>query len=311
MDKDAAAHMADNQLLARASASGKTILFGEHAVVYGYPGIAIPLPSLRLGVAIVPSERFRVVSRQVELDIALEELPENDPLRILINLLTDRFGPPPGPIELRISSKLPVAAGLGSGAALSVALVRAYAQMIGIAVSAVEISEIAFEIEKIYHGNPSGIDNSVIAFEKPIYYIKNETIEPIETAAELPILIADSGRKSATIDVVTDVRKRFPANRPILKAIGQLTTEAVPALKSGSLASTGALMNENQRLLRELTVSNPELDRIAELALQSGALGAKLTGAGRGGNMLILAADTSEKNRLREILTKMGVTVHS
>ena len=303
--------MADSGILAYASAPAKTILFGEHAVVYGHPGIAIPLPSLRLDVTITFSARSRIVSRQVGLNAEVDSIPESDPVGKLTRLLAERFGMPPVPIAIRINSRLPVAAGLGSGAALSIAIIRAYAQMMRIAITDSEVSEIAFEIEKVYHGDPSGIDNSVIAHEKPIYYIKNKTIEPIETPVELPILVVDSGLKSATIDVVADVRRRFPGNRPILEAIGKLTSEAVRALKAGDLPALGTFMNENQRLLHKLTVSCGEIDRIARLALESGALGAKLTGAGRGGNMIILAADHAQKKRLEQILAASGVTVRS
>ena len=299
----------EKAVLGRASAPAKTILFGEHAVVYGHPGIAVPIPALRAAVALSASDRSRVVSAPVKLSADLDSLPKTHPIRALWTLLSERIGPPPSPVSIRIDSNIPVAAGLGSGAALSIAIIRAYAQMMRIELTAPEISEIAFEIEKIYHGSPSGIDNSVIAHEKPLYFIKNGPIETIELGRELPILIADTGIKSETIGVVADVRKRFPANRPILEAIGAIAVEAAAAMKNDDLKKLGLLMNENQRLLRELTVSCEEIDRLVGLALNAGALGAKLTGAGRGGNIIVLAASDADRRRIGSELSEAGAPI--
>lgn len=297
-------------LLASGSASAKTILFGEHAVVYGEPGLAIPLPTLRARAAIhaAPhSNRIRVHAPQVGIDAPLDSLPDLNPIRAVVTLFSERMKRQlPAGITLAIDSDIPVAAGLGSGAAVSIALIRALSALVQLPLSPDEISDLAYEIEKIHHGTPSGIDNVVIAAERPILFIKGKSAEPLDVQLDLPLVIVDSGEKSNTIDVVADVRRGYPANEKLIRRIGKLTRRGIDALLSHDLSALGSLMNENQRLLDALNVSNETLNRLTTLAVAHGALGAKLTGAGCGGNIIALCADAADAQRITKILSEAG-----
>ncbi len=295
-----------------ASASAKTILFGEHAVVYNNPAIAIPLHNARTTVTFEPTgEEFRVFSDAIRLDSRFDELDDSSGLKSLLKLLRDELGIERFPAEtLRIETDIPIASGLGSGAALSIAVIRLFSDRYGANLSTERVNELAYEIEKIYHGKPSGIDNTTIAYEQPVLFSKLTGFKALEAdIARLPLLVVDSGIRSRTVDVVMDVYNNFARNENAIRQIGDLVREAESALKTGTAAEIGALMDENQSLLRQINVSCPELDHWIDLAKQNGAVGAKLTGAGRGGNFLVMARDHEHLSALRELFTEQGLNV--
>ena len=298
-----------------ASAPAKTILFGEHAVVYNEPAIAIPLPQARTTVSFVdtPSacDGFRLLSQSTGLDRSFASLSRKSPLKILIRELCKRFGIRELPAQtLLIESDIPVAAGLGSGAALSVAIIRAFMQRFQKTLSTQKISDLAYQIEIIYHGNPSGIDNTVIAFEQPLIFRRGQPPRCIEASKEsLHLLVVDSGIRSRTADVVADVRLHYAENEASIHQIGRLIEPAIIAIKSGDIRTLGSLMNENQTCLEKIHVSCPALDEMIAFAREQGALGAKLTGAGRGGNIIALAENEEQTTALRLSLLKKGMKV--
>ena len=155
-----------------------------------------------------------------------------------------------------------------------------------------EVSLLAYESEKAYHGTPSGIDNSVIGYTKPVWFVRGQPVQFLPIASPFTLVIANSGIHSSTADVVSAVRHNHEANpasvEPLFAQISGIAEAAAEALQSGAIANLGPLMNENHQLLRQLDVSLPELDTLVETALQAGALGAKLSGAGRGGNIIAL-----------------------
>ena len=295
-----------------ASACAKTILFGEHAVVYGEPGIAVPLSGIRTEVRWIPNgETFRIASDAFGTDIPLTDLREGSGLRCLTERLKELCGIEALPPEtLRIISDIPIASGLGSGAALSAAVVRAFRLRFGLTMDTQAENDLVYEIEKIYHGNPSGIDNTTVVYEQPVYFVKGQTPVLLEASAErLPLIVMDSGIRSRTVDVVTDVRSHYPENAPLIRTIGTLVQDAVPALRKGDIRELGSLMNRNHELLRELGVSCPELESIRDTALRCGAIGVKLTGAGRGGNLIALAPDAESAEDIRRKISGEGVHV--
>lgn len=286
-------------------APGKIILFGEHAVVYGYPAIAVPIDAVQVKVTILPvikgSESIiKVRNFNWIEDIPFADMEENNPIRISIeNVFSQIEGKPPL-FEMVISSTIPIAAGLGSSAALSVAITKGLGQFLGIQLSSDQINSLALQSEKIQHGSPSGIDNSVITIGKPIYFLKNSPIVQIEIPKTLNIILGDSGKRTLTIDVVDEVRHFLDIEptiaRSILENIGKITDNAFGALQSGKLQEIGELMTQNHDFLKKLGVSSPDLDRLVDSALSNGALGAKLCGGGKGGYMVALGeSDTFTK----------------
>jgi mevalonate kinase len=198
---------------------------------------------------------------------------------------------------------------MGSGAAVSVAILRAFSACMGHSLSDEQVSNMAFEVEVIHHGNPSGIDNTVITYARPVYYIKGKTIETLQVKQPFNLVIGDTGVRSPTASAVSDVHQGWENEREqfedLFDAIGKIAASARKAIEAGSNDSIGPLMDENHALLSKMGVSSPELDRIVNAARFAGALGAKLSGAGRGGNMIAMVTPESF-NRVAQAITEAG-----
>ncbi len=181
---------------------------------------------------------------------------------------------------------------MGSSAAIATAIVRALARGLGRDLPPEEVSAIVFEAERIWHGTPSGVDNTVIAYERPVWFVRGEPPQPFTIARPFTLVIADSGISAPTREVVGDVRRRWEADparyNAIFDAIAALVHEIRAVLEQGNLERLGPLLNENQRWLEEMGVSSPVLERLIAAARAAGAPGAKLAGAGRGGNIIAL-----------------------
>jgi mevalonate kinase len=287
-----------------AAAPGKIILFGEHAVVYGRPAIAVPVIGLRAR-AVVSAEpraasgQVRIEAPDIGLKANLDRLPITQPLAATLRAVLAALGLSRSPACLaRVTSTIPVASGLGSGAAITIALIRAYSAFLGHPLPDDRVSAIAFEIEKLHHGTPSGIDNTVITFARPVYFQRKPAgpiMETFHVAQPFLILIGDTGVRSPTAVSVGEVRKAWQAEperyERLFDEIGSVAQAARSLIEAGRLAEMGALMDENQACLRQVGVSSPELEGLIAAAKSAGALGAKLSGGGRGGNMIALVEE--------------------
>ncbi len=283
-----------------ASAPGKIILFGEHAVVYGRPAIAVPILQVRAKAIVSVDPRSApglviIKAPDIGLETALSALPDNHPLAAVLWKAASAIKLSHIPAcTIQVTSSVPIAAGMGSGAAVSVAILRAFSASMGHPLSDEQVSQLAYEVEIIYHGTPSGIDNTVITYAKPVYYIKGKTIETLQVKHPFTLVIGDSGVISPTMSAVSDVhqgwenaRDRFEA---LFDAAGMIADSARKAINAGENDALGPLMDENHTLLSKMGVSSLELERLVEAARSAGALGAKLSGAGCGGNMIALVA---------------------
>ena len=285
-----------------AIAPGKVILFGEHAVVYGRPAIAVPVKEVRAEACVeagVSGQGAVVVASDLGRRIVVRDAARDDPLASVVRLALDRMGQAADPdLTVTIASTVPIARGMGSGAAVSTAVVRALARHFSFWLPSQAISDLVYQTEVLYHGTPSGIDNTVVAFEKPVYYAKDLFCELFWVGAPFLLAIADTGIESPTRDVVSDLRRRYEADPdrylPLFDRVGEIAASARGAIEGGQAADLGNLMDDNHELLQELGVSCPELDRLVAAARQGGALGAKLSGAGWGGNMIALVTDESQ-----------------
>jgi len=281
--------------MATASAPGKIILFGEHAVVYGRPALAVPVTQVHADVEVTDSPRagIWIHAPDIALHAELASLPPDHALGAAVRSVFAALGVSPfPPLEIRITSTIPVASGLGSGAAVTVAILRALSSMIHSPLSNGEINSLAYEIEKLHHGTPSGIDNTVVAYARPVYFVRGQPIEPFKVGAPFTLVIADTGISAPTKESVGDVRKLWEADKPkwekVFDQIGEISEAARTAIERGKTDELGPLMDSNHALLQTLTVSSPELDHLTEIARKSGADGAKLSGGGRGGNLIAL-----------------------
>ena len=300
--------------MSKASAPGKIILFGEHAVVYGQPALAVPVTQVQAEVRIdkIFSSGIRINAPNIQLNEKLDALAPNHPLAATVrNTLHALEVDSLSNVTILIRSSIPVASGLGSGAAVSVAIIRALAKHLKKDLTNEQVSALAFETEKLYHGTPSGIDNTVVTYAKPVYFVKDQPIEVFNVKYPFMIVIGDTGIPASTKKAVRDVRiqhhKKPDRYETLFAAIGSIAKTARQLIESGMPESLGPLMDENHAMLRSMKVSSPELDHLVEAARAGGALGAKMSGGGRGGNMIALA-QASNAGAVARALKEAGAT---
>ena len=279
----------------RSAAPGKVILLGEHAVVYGRTALAASIDRF-VEVSIAHGASAHLVGARHAVPVpALERAAE----------LT---GLDPASITATAAADLPVGVGLGSSAALSVALIRALAKFAGQSLSDAVVCARAFEIEKIFHGFPSGIDNTVVTYGGLIAFRRDDAVKPLATARPMPLVVALGRAARETQRAVRSLRERWEISpalyEPLFDQIDGLVTEAERTIGAGDLPTLGALMNANHSLLQRLGISTEELDEMAVLGRRSGALGAKLTGGGGGGAVICLC--DSNRELLVERFTRAG-----
>jgi len=300
-----------------ASSPAKIILFGEHAVVYGQPAIAIPVSDIRASAAVQFDDTSRAPIIRVEnfeqeftlTDAAPPEAVKH--IHLAIHQIAEKAQLifPPNGWRLNLSSRIPVGRGMGSSAAISVVLVKIIFQLAAADLDQDTLLQLSFELEKFHHSKPSGIDNTVIALEQPILFQKNKAIQIVDPQP-FYFVIGDTGIGKKTSAVVSAVADRYTKNQGeyenIFRAIGEISRQALNALEKGARDTLGNLMNENQYLLEQIGVSHPALDRLINTAKESGAAGAKLCGAGQGGCMIALAADAQQAASISNGLLRAG-----
>lgn len=297
---------------------GKSILFGEHFVVYGMPSLA----------AGIDSETTAKVTRTTQsgwtLDDKRPEVPGYKEKKIdeqkdsIDNVLrysgvdVKKQG-----IHIELGGDLICASGIGASAASCVALARALNDEFRLGLDDVRINEAAYEGEKGYHGTPSGIDNTASTFGGLVWYVRNiaggpSTFNSIKLDKSVNLVVAATGITASTTEVVGDVRTKKEADPAWFKGIAQeydaLVNNALKALKDYDISSVGKMMDRNHELLQELTVSCNELDSLVDIARDMGALGAKMTGTGRGGNMIAITPDETSRDSVAKALEKGGAS---
>ncbi len=306
------------------TAPGKVILCGEHAVVYGQPAIAAPVNLVQASVTVrpgVPGKGLVVVSHNLggfsaadrqRIAERLAHVAANVAELLLSTPLAGESARQSADLLIEIDSSVPVERGLGSGAAIGVAMIRAFAAYFGLQLTTGQVSALAFETEKLHHGTPSGIDNTVVAYNRPVYFVRGQGVALLKVGAPLHLLIADSGSRGSTATVVGDLRQRHEAAPthydPLLRQIGDIARQCRAALEAGDVSAVGRLFDHNHALLQELDLSNGNLDRLVAAARQAGALGAKLSGAGRGGNMIALV-QPEQATAVHDALVAAGAVV--
>jgi mevalonate kinase len=281
------------------SAPGKVLLLGEHAVVYGHPALAAA----------------------IELRVTVEVEPQPDGIRLE---LPGAFPVPQGVLDAvgelaraaghqtgfvaRVRSDLPLGSGLGSSAALGVALARAFRP----SCNPDEAASLAMHLERVLHGAPSGVDPAVCARGGVIEFVKGDppTIEKVPGKAWL--CVAPTGIARGTHTTVLPLAQRRALDPRVdenLSRLGAIARSGRPAFERGDLARLGALFDEAHAVLRELGVSCKELDETVAKLRAHGALGAKLTGAGGGGAAIGLARDAAHARALAAATAGFAVEV--
>lgn len=274
-------------------AAGKVILLGEHAVVYGKHALALPIQNA-----------VSAILRDEPTDL---EIPE---LEATIELIKKELGVADSPYSVHISSRLPLAMGLGASAAYAVAIARAFNSKHDLGLDDIAVNKVAFECEKLAHGTPSGVDNTIATYGVSMLFSNDESlnVQRLPDANTPPLVIACSHQSGRTREQVANVRERHNHNRSqydaIFSQIDELSLAGAKAMRNNNYEELGRLMNICHGLLTAIEVSTPELESMVALARAAGAVGAKMTGGGGGGSMVALCPGRTTE--VRETLESAG-----
>jgi mevalonate kinase len=303
--------------LGKGSGFGKVILFGEHFVVHGAPGIVSAIDSTtdaevkKTGNCIKIKDERKTAKGYSE-EKRLQQLESIE--RILKKMGIDSETQ----LYIWIGGSLPGFSGLGASAASSVAIARAIAQELHMSFSDEKINQIAYEAEKAYAGNPSGIDNTAATFGGLLWFRKrlrggSDIIEKLKIKEPVEIVIGSTGivaNTKAMVEGVAERKKRDPQKfDSLFRQAEKLALVGRKALLEFDLRKVGKLMDENHRLLQEVEVSCKELDRLVDVARKQGAYGAKLTGGGGGGCMVALTPGVKLQEKTARAIEKEGFEV--
>ena len=323
-------------------ASGKVILMGEHSVVYNEPAIAMPFAGVQVTAEILEStdplnvhcdfyrglytsmpEVLRSlkhtiyytlekindygVSEQFEKTFWIKALKNNQLVQSEVPFTHSPH------ITIKINSTIPAERGMGSSAAVSVAVVRALFDYYQMPLTPETLWEIVQSSETIAHGNPSGVDTATTSGTCPIIFTKTKPITPFDIQMDATLIVADTGKTGHTLQAVNLVKSLVNSKtkdsilaKKAIKHLGQLTLQAKDVLQTQETSLMGELMNQAHRALQSLHVSNKDLDHLVETARKAGALGAKLTGGGLGGCMIALAQDADSAQKIETALKNQG-----
>ncbi|MBT7392462.1 mevalonate kinase [archaeon] len=284
---------------------GKIILFGEHAVVYGKPAIAAPVNSLTTNVKL--KETDDEISKIIVPDKSLTP-EERNRLEELVELMKKELDIKDN-FHITIDSSIPISSGMGSSASLCVSIAKSLFLHKNNSVDVDELSKLALIGEKIFHGNPSGIDTNVISYNQTLFFQKKKKNEFIKIKKPLNILIADSGIKGSTKRAVSLVKKKYEENKIIYSKIfddmEKISIVSKKAIEEGDIEKLGRMMTLNHALLKMIGVTNEKLDYMFSSAIDYGAYGAKISGAGMGGNIIALVKEEDIEN-ITEALRENG-----
>lgn len=283
----------------RVTSNGKVILLGEHSVVYGRPAVAIPIADAVFAEVSPHAGPIEIKVPGWKLDVSMD-----DGNSIWWSALTDVFsqmGVDQEKLLIDVKPNIPPAMGLGGSAAIAVAVIRALSEHCQLNLDDDEVNNYAFHCERAAHGTPSGIDNTVATYGKPFIFQTGEAfkMETLKVKEPICLVVGISGQASLTLDMVGGVRDRWRKDtdqyEKIFDRFQQTALSGIEAIQSGDLTTLGEMMSYNHKLLQEIQVSSADLDDLVELALKSGALGAKLTGAGGGGSMVALCRESTDR----------------
>ncbi|NIB68319.1 mevalonate kinase [Streptococcus pseudopneumoniae] len=274
-------------------AHSKIILIGEHAVVYGYPAISLPLLEVEVTCKVVPAE-------------SPWRLYEEDTLSMAVYASLEYLDITEACIRCEIDSAIPEKRGMGSSAAISIAAIRAVFDYYQADLPHDVLEILVNRAEMIAHMNPSGLDAKTCLSDQPIRFIKNVGFTELEMDLSAYLAIADTGVYGHTREAIQVVQNKGKDALPFLHALGELTQQAEDAISQKDAEELGQILSQAHLHLKEIGVSSPEADHLVQTALSHGALGAKMSGGGLGGCIIALADNLTHAQELAERLEEKG-----
>jgi mevalonate kinase len=301
-----------NNNLSVGNGYGKSILYNEHFVVYNIPAIVSAI-GMKTTATVYPNDRFQLVDERPETPGYKKEKQDHQKQSLQNMLKAMKLTSEQTKVKIMLSGNLVAASGIGSSAASCVAIVRALNNYYHLDLSDEKINKVAYEGEKGYHGDPSGIDNTAATYGGLIWFQRTSggsIMEKIKIKEPVKIVIGNTGKVANTKKAVEGVRQRkenYPEKyEDLFNKAKKLVYEARKALENFDLREIGRLMNKNHRLLQEIKVSSKELDLLVNTALDAGAFGAKLTGGGLGGNMVALTPSKELQKKVANAIEWKG-----
>lgn len=289
-------------------ACGKVILLGEHSVVYGRPALAAGLPrGARARATWAPAGETSSLHVS-PWDVTVRPGDERSLAQAFGTLLAAAGVEKAVRVEAEV--ELPGGSGLGSSAALGVAVLRAIDALGGVSRDEASQLELSLAWERVFHGNPSGVDNAMAIAGGLAWYVRGEPIVRVRARRAIPLVVGDSGESCSTKITVADVARQHEKNRERMEkqfdAIAAIVRNGRLAVEAGDLKALGQLFDMNQSLLAGMLISTRTLEEMIGTARAAGALGAKLTGGGGGGCMIAVCEDRESAERVREAIAEQN-----
>ena len=307
-----------------ARAPGKVILAGEQFVVLGAPAVSMAI-NLYSHVEVTPSTRNDI---EIGIDIPLRFLAKSrkvsevedsgdflQPLKIAAEAALGHSDGNRRGIDVNVECDIPVAAGLGSSASTTVAIISAVSKFQGVTLGKKEIFKLAFIPERFLHGKPSGVDQATCIYGGTLEFTRPHSVKPVRIEKDPVLLLCDTGVHHQTKKLVGSVVEKSKVQksdfRDYLDQVRGISKGVVKALNTGDSDELGVLMSQNHELLQKIGVSHPKLDHLVTVAKRAGALGAKLTGAGGGGCIIAACSSSRARKRIASRLQREGGTPYT
>jgi len=309
--------MAPVKKIGKGTGFGKVILFGEHFVVYGLPAIASAISDVTTA-RIEPHGKYSLIDNRPATEgyKSTKKGEMERSMKLLLDFM--KIDVEKNPVRITLAGNLFCTSGIGASAAMATSIARAFSDLYGLKLSDDEINRISYEAEKGSAGTPSGIDNTCATYGGLLWFKKNlsggpNTMEPIRITKPIEVVLGNTGISQETSVVVADVRKAKEANpkkfERIFSDYEYLVMEARKALEAGDAKRVGVLMDRNHELLREIDISCRESEDIIKAAKSAGASGAKVTGTGRGGYVIVLTPGKERQEKVAKAIEKAGYAV--